>query len=74
MSTLCHSAKVSRPLFSPSFSAVSCLVLGLMSERLSICGELWKQGLSADLMYDEAVHMSLEEIVGESLGQVSPYL
>lgn len=42
---------------------------GLMEERVELVGELWSAGLRADLMYDDAVNIGLEEAMAECLAQ-----
>lgn len=40
-----------------------------MDDRVEIVGELWSAGLRADLMYDDAVSMGIEEVMAECLAQ-----
>ena len=40
-----------------------------MEERVELVGELWQAGLRADLMYDDAVNIGLEEAMAECLAQ-----
>lgn len=42
---------------------------GLMEDRVEIVGELWGMGLSADLMYEDGVGMSVENVMAECLAQ-----